>query len=197
MALSEEVIVETAHRLLCDYGLQDVSMRRIAAELQVRPGALYYHVPSKQELLGRIAARILHPLDAAAADVDAAGLMEAFRDLVLPVRDGGDLMLIAFSRHPELPPVPGLRRRLLDRGLAPEGAEQRAGILMRFALGAVAAEQNGAMLGAPADRGADDDASDGAGDGAGGAGRGVSAPAAAQTTGGAALYREGLRLLLS
>lgn len=62
MGLTSDAIVTAAHRLLADYGLHDVTMRRLAAELGVQPGALYYHVPNKQELLRRVAQQLLAPL---------------------------------------------------------------------------------------------------------------------------------------
>lgn len=167
MPLSAPAIVETAHRLLLDYGLQDVSMRRLAAELDVRPGALYYHVPNKQQLLARVAQRILAPLSEAPATQGLESMMRQFRDTVLPIRDGADLMFVAFGLDPRMPPVPVLCSRLEDLGLSPERAADRAQILIQFALGAVAAEQNASLL--------DPDA---------------------QTPGGAALFDEGLRLLV-
>ena len=57
MSLSREAILSTAQRLLTDYGLEDLTMRRLASELNVRAGALYYHVPNKQELLLQVARR--------------------------------------------------------------------------------------------------------------------------------------------
>lgn len=157
MALTEERIVATAHALLVDRGLPDLTMRRIAAELDVRPGALYYHVDSKQQLLARIAARVLRPLQAPAPDEDPRELMARFRRLVLPLRDGGDLMLVAFGLDPQLPPVPGLVGQLTTRGFGDDDAEQRAAAAVRLSLGAVAVEQNAALLRA-VDAQASDDA---------------------------------------
>ena len=51
VALSRDKILHTAYEVLATYGLADLSMRRLASELQVAPGALYYHVRSKQHLL--------------------------------------------------------------------------------------------------------------------------------------------------
>ena len=44
-------IVERAVLVLDQFGLADLSMRRLAAELGLQPSALYHHVASKQELL--------------------------------------------------------------------------------------------------------------------------------------------------
>lgn len=144
MSLSSERIVRAAQNLLTDYGLHDVTMRRLASELGVRPGALYYHVPHKQELLRRVAHQLLAPLQ----NIDAGPfeLMQQFRDIVLPLRDGGDLLLIAYGLDQRIPPVPALEASLRIQGLSDETVQQRSAVIMRFALGAVAAEQNIVLL---------------------------------------------------
>ena len=59
MALSREAIVDAGLAILDEYGLGDLSMRRVADALGVQAGALYYHVPNKQSLLAAIADEIL------------------------------------------------------------------------------------------------------------------------------------------
>jgi len=59
VVLSQAKILDTAFDLLVTNGLADLSMRRLAAELQVAPGALYYHVKNKQHLLVLLANYIL------------------------------------------------------------------------------------------------------------------------------------------
>lgn len=171
MSLSSEAIVQAAHRLLTEYGLQDVTMRRLASELGVRPGALYYHVPNKQELLKRVAHQLLEPLNETGAD--PYSLMQSFRRVVLPLRDGGDLLLIAYALDQSLPPVPALRTGLTGQGRDAAEAEQLSAVLMRFALGSVAAEQNIALMAAD------------------------SAESPGRTAESADLYEKGLRSLLS
>jgi TetR/AcrR family tetracycline transcriptional repressor len=53
--LSEEDVVVAALSMCEEGGLAGLSMRRLAAELGVTATALYYHVPSKAALLGRVA----------------------------------------------------------------------------------------------------------------------------------------------
>lgn len=149
MALSLELITATARDLLMQYGLQDVSMRRLAKELDVAPGALYYHVPSKQELLRTVAHQVLLPLGTAPGD--ALELMLRFRELVLPLRDVADLLLLAYALDATLPPARLLPERLAEAGWARDEAEDTAAAVMRFALGAVATEQNQALLEGTAD----------------------------------------------
>ena len=53
--LSEEEVVVAALSMCEESGLGGLSMRRLAAELGVTATALYYHVPNKDALLGRVA----------------------------------------------------------------------------------------------------------------------------------------------
>ncbi|MEV4218037.1 TetR/AcrR family transcriptional regulator C-terminal domain-containing protein [Nonomuraea sp. NPDC049725] len=58
-ALSPQVLVETALRLLDEVGLDGLTVRRLAAELGVRSPALYWHIRTKQELLDGMADAIV------------------------------------------------------------------------------------------------------------------------------------------
>ena len=86
-----ERIVEAALRLLGERGLPDLSMRAVAASLGVQPSALYWHVRSKQELLGLVADSIL-----ATATVGEPGSLanqaERLRQALLAHRDGAELV---------------------------------------------------------------------------------------------------------
>jgi TetR/AcrR family transcriptional regulator, tetracycline repressor protein len=147
MALTAGQVVQAAHSLVTQYGVQDVSMRRVAGELGVQPGALYYHVPNKQEMLRQVAHRVLDPLREVSGE--PLELMQRLRMLVLELPDGGDLILIAYSLDPELPPVPALRAALRSKGQDSRQASDGAGVLMRYALGALAVEQNSILFGRP------------------------------------------------
>lgn len=57
--LNPSTILAHATQILAEYGLADLTMRRLARSLDVAPGALYWHFPSKQELLGAIANQLL------------------------------------------------------------------------------------------------------------------------------------------
>lgn len=133
MALTRERILETALSLLSEYGLGDLSMRRVAAELGVAPGALYYHVRNKQELLTLLAGRMLDPeplLSAATSSPTAApqalderdlvetvvGQAGAVRESVLQYQDGADVIGIALAQDPESVPAFTAIRRCLELG---------------------------------------------------------------------------------
>jgi AcrR family transcriptional regulator len=72
--LSREGIVAAAMEVLDLYGLGDVSMRRLAADLDVTAPALYNYFGSKQELLAAMAGVILADLPELAPGDLAGGL---------------------------------------------------------------------------------------------------------------------------
>jgi AcrR family transcriptional regulator len=60
--LSREVIVEAALRLLDAQGAAGFSMRRLAEELGVGAGAIYWHVENKEQLLQLVFDRVISEL---------------------------------------------------------------------------------------------------------------------------------------
>ncbi|KAB1502526.1 helix-turn-helix transcriptional regulator [Corynebacterium sp. 320] len=63
MQLHRALILETATDILREYGLADLTMRRLARQLGVAPGALYWHFSSKQALLGAIADTLIQGIN--------------------------------------------------------------------------------------------------------------------------------------
>lgn len=89
-------VVETALRILDEFGLADLSMRRLAGVLDVQPSALYWHVPNKQTLLALVADQIIEraaPVETSDA-WQARTLAEAIaiRDALLAYRDGAEVV---------------------------------------------------------------------------------------------------------
>ncbi|GAA1849912.1 TetR/AcrR family transcriptional regulator C-terminal domain-containing protein [Pseudonocardia ailaonensis] len=139
MSLSRAQVVDAAYAVLGEQGLAGTSMRRVATELGVQPGALYYHVPSKQDLLTEVAVRIL-----AAGPVSGVDPRQAAHDLraaLLRVRDGAEVVSFVRAFRPEalepLHALPGL-----FGGLPPGRAQWAARTLVHYVLGFVAEEQN-------------------------------------------------------
>jgi TetR/AcrR family transcriptional regulator, tetracycline repressor protein len=96
-------VVETALRILDEFGLADLSMRRLAGVLDVQPSALYWHVPNKQTLLALVSDQIIdraRVVDHEAFNQDGAldwkalTLAEslALRDALLAFRDGAEVV---------------------------------------------------------------------------------------------------------
>ncbi len=59
MAMQKSQIVQTALDILDRDGLEGVTLRRLATELEVKAASIYYHIPSKEELLDEMANAIL------------------------------------------------------------------------------------------------------------------------------------------
>ena len=94
MQLHKRDVVEAAANLLDEYGIADLTMRRLARELSVSPGALYWHFASKQELLGAIADRILAGVPSARGVVEVCNRL---RDALLSHTDGAELVSASFA----------------------------------------------------------------------------------------------------
>jgi len=99
--LHKRDVVATAAAILDNYGIADLTMRRLARELDVTPGALYWHFANKQELLGAVADRVLAP---ACADIPPAGWAKrievaclALRNALLSHTDGAELVSGSFA----------------------------------------------------------------------------------------------------
>lgn len=140
MQLNRKKIVSTAVDILQQYGLADLTMRRLARALDVAPGALYWHFPNKQALLGGIAESILTAVPARPGS--PADYCTFLFDALTSLRDGADITLAAVASG------------TLDRDLAEEvsaelsaelgtehseehSALDSAKLLLRFVFGSV------------------------------------------------------------
>ncbi|ADG80701.1 Transcriptional regulator, TetR family OS=Tsukamurella paurometabola (strain ATCC 8368 / DSM/ CCUG 35730 / CIP 100753 / JCM 10117 / KCTC 9821 / NBRC 16120/ NCIMB 702349 / NCTC 13040) OX=521096 GN=Tpau_4132 PE=4 SV=1 [Tsukamurella paurometabola] len=100
MAINRQDVLTSAIGVLDQVGLPDLTMRRVAGELGVAPGALYWHIPNKQSLLAAIADTILaDPALAAAAsksrmrwDRQLTGYAHALRTVLRRHRDGAEVV---------------------------------------------------------------------------------------------------------
>src|SRR3954467_12463590 len=89
-------VVASAIAMLDTYGLADLTMRRLGAELGVQPSALYHHFANKQTLLAAVADELLargargdRP---AAWDDRMVAICAELRDAMLAYRDGAELV---------------------------------------------------------------------------------------------------------
>jgi AcrR family transcriptional regulator len=148
--LHKRDVVEAATSLLDNYGLADLTMRRLARELDVSPGALYWHFANKQQLLGAVADRILAPLD---VDEDRANDWRArvaatcglLRDALLSHTDGAELVSASFaagqseSMHVVLA---RLGDAAIEAGVTAANAELTARTVVYYVLGFTVDEQS-------------------------------------------------------
>ncbi|MCW2768965.1 MAG: TetR family transcriptional regulator [Aeromicrobium sp.] len=158
-------IVERAVGILDQYGLPDLSMRRIAGELGLQPSALYHHFANKQELLAVVADELLERGARPAAetvswDQQVVALSHELREAMLAYRDGAELIATvhAFGLGVHAP-----SRRLTEAvrraGFDEVFARAAAMTVLHFVFGHVSDEQThlqansvGAIDDAPLDR---------------------------------------------
>ena len=149
MQLHRHDVVAKATQLLDDYGIADLTMRRLARELSVSPGALYWHFADKQELLGAVADRILVPASAAVEDASwsrrVVGLGTALRDALLSSTDGAELVSASFAagkseRMIEI--LAELTDAATEGGIDASHADLAARTVLYYVLGFTADEQS-------------------------------------------------------
>lgn len=133
MALTKETIVSTAIRLLKQDGLDALSLRKLAAELNVSAPTLYWHIGSKRELLDLVAEELMRLQENVQLDEPPPGQpwwewlrlrAEAMFEAMIETRDAP--RVVAGNR----PSVESLLRidrvlaTLIDAGLPPGDAQQ-------------------------------------------------------------------------
>ena len=143
-------VAETALRILDDYGLPDLTMRRLAAALDVQPSALYWHFPNKQTLLAELADRIVARAAGTAADAGPSAPWPdrlraesaALRNALLAYRDGAEVVASTYALG--LGDAAAQRRlaaAAASGGFDAETSERAATALLHFVLGHVSHEQ--------------------------------------------------------
>jgi TetR/AcrR family tetracycline transcriptional repressor len=145
-SLSRNQIIDAARDILEHKGLGGLTMRRLAVRLEVQPGALYYHVASKQDLLVGVAERILNDSGTAISADDPAQAVADIRTALLPIRDSADVVSFVNAFRPGvLVPFSALEQLFRER-LPAQQARWAAQTLIHYVLGFVAQEQNQAEL---------------------------------------------------
>lgn len=147
MQLHKDDVVAAATAILDNYGLADLTMRRLAKELEVTPGALYWHFANKQQLLGAVADRILAPVgDAAGAwDDRVTRICVALRDALRSHTDGAELVSASVAAGQSAEAV-RILERLADAarqaGMAGDEAGLAARSVLYYVLGFTVDEQS-------------------------------------------------------
>ncbi len=131
-------IVGVALDLLDRYGLPDLTMRRLATELDVQPSALYWHFSSKQDLLAAVADRILARIPQTVPEAPVPdGLLAAARDVrdaLLAYRDGAEVVMSSAALRPGATRAHEVLRAAL-RADGVEAGEVAATAVLQFILG--------------------------------------------------------------
>lgn len=149
MQLHKRDVVEAAIRILDGYGIADLTMRRLARELAVTPGALYWHFENKQQLLGAVADRILEPALTPALPVSwrerIATDCRRLRDALLSHQDGAELVSASFATGASEAVATILARLTVaaaESGVAPADTDPAARTVLYYVLGFTVDEQS-------------------------------------------------------
>ena len=149
MQLHRRDVVDKATQLLDDYGIADLTMRRLARELNVSPGALYWHFADKQALLGAVADRILEPAAATVGHAQWAdrvhGICSGLRDALLSATDGAELVSASFAAGKSARMAEILERltvAAIEAGIDAPHAGLAARTVLYYVLGFTADEQS-------------------------------------------------------
>lgn len=143
---SREDVVSAALRILDDFGLPDLTMRRLAGALDVQPSALYWHFPNKQHLLAELANRIVTPTTPRHPDPDRPGNLRAeaaaLRNALLAYRDGAEVVssTLALGLGSTVA-RDNLVASIVDDGYDEITAQRAATAILHFVLGHVSHEQ--------------------------------------------------------
>lgn len=139
-------VVDRAIALLDEVGLEALSMRRLAADLGVRPSALYHHFDSKHALLAAVADEILargrRPTEVVTWQSELRLVCVELRDIMLAHRDGAALVSTVHALGTgAAEPMVRMADALRWAGADDEVARVGARTLFHYVYGHVADEQ--------------------------------------------------------
>lgn len=146
--ITREQVLDATMRLATEKGLQAVTMRAVAANLDVNPMTLYRHVGDKQGLLDGLVERLMMELDTPRS---GQSWQERLHCLAQGMRDTArrhpDLFLLLFQRSAQTEGATGPRRTvyaaLRDAGLPEHKIPRAERLLSTFMLGFAASEAGG------------------------------------------------------
>ncbi|MGA3290445.1 MAG: TetR family transcriptional regulator [Candidatus Bathyarchaeia archaeon] len=152
--IQPDAVIKAALEILDAEGLENVTLRRIAAKLNVQAPALYWHFKNKQDLTDDMAQAILSnaKLDNFTAPTDInnwptwlADLMHCLRNALIAYRDGGRVVAGAtYGRAYTLEKIMvGVTRFLEKAGFDKLNAGLAAGTTIDYVWGFVIEEQAG------------------------------------------------------
>lgn len=143
-------MADTALRLLNEVGLEGLTLRRIAKELNVQAPALYWHFKNKQELLDEVATEMFRrmsvPVPAAEGTTWQEYMATATREVrrfLLGYRDGAKVFSgTRFTDTGYATPLEEMLRFCVDAGFTPRAAARAWFTVNTYTVGYVIEEQS-------------------------------------------------------
>jgi TetR/AcrR family tetracycline transcriptional repressor len=150
MALDRQLILHHAFAVLNELGLEGLTLRRLAARLNVQAPAIYWHFKNKQELLDEMATEVLRESmrkGAALASLPtwqewAIAIHESLRQTLLGYRDGAKMFSGTYLTDSELyAPMEANLSRFAAAGFTLRQSVVALGALYSYTIGFVIEEQ--------------------------------------------------------
>ena len=144
-------ILTAARDILAEHSLADLSMRRLATELGVRPNALYWHFTDKQTLLAALADDILGGIPPAPEslpwDERLAWLATGMRAALLAVPDSAEVVSSSWASGLSATHIADeIAAAALQAGLRERDARGVSTALCQLVLGLTIEEQTRAQM---------------------------------------------------
>ncbi|GAA1778975.1 TetR/AcrR family transcriptional regulator [Agromyces lapidis] len=139
--VSRDDLTEAAIALVERDGLDALTMRRLAAELDRAPMSLYTHVRSRDDLVDAIVARLIERLGLREVPGESwqevvRRIMRSYRDLAVQLPHSFELLALApYDTSPVAPHLAGTVACLESGGLGTAEARQILGIVDAYATG--------------------------------------------------------------
>jgi TetR/AcrR family tetracycline transcriptional repressor len=156
--LSQAMVVAAALALLDDFGIDGLTVRRLAAELGVKSPALYWHFRNKQELIDGMATAIVlaagmgSPADGETWQDWLVRRAHSYRDELLARRDGARVVAAARSLGPQvLNAFDDELASMITFGFTPLQAQRTIAVVSHFTTGFVLEEQSAQFQDGPND----------------------------------------------
>jgi AcrR family transcriptional regulator len=150
MALDRQLILHQAFAVLNEAGLEGLTLRRVAARLNVKAPAIYWHFKDKQDLLDEMATQVFRQSYQESAALEAMpewrewaiACSQALRKTLLRYRDGAKMFSGTYLTDAELySPMEANLRRLTGEGFTLRQAVVGLGALYCYTIGFVIEEQ--------------------------------------------------------
>jgi len=150
MALDREVILQQAFCVLNEAGLEGLTLRRLALQLDVKAPAIYWHFKDKRDLLDEMATQVFRESYQKSASLDsirpwqewATAISQGLRQTLLRYRDGAKMFSGTYLTDAELyAPMEANLRRLTGEGFTLRQAVIGLGALYSYTIGFVIEEQ--------------------------------------------------------
>ena len=145
MAITKEAIVKASLNILNRDGIENLSMRTVAKELNIKASSIYWHIKNKQELYDLIAEHLTQKISLPEATDDPkealTSLALEFRRVLLTTRDATEIFARSLPFTPfRIKIIKFVLDALIKYGVSPKNCLTAGNLLNNYVLSFVADE---------------------------------------------------------